>query len=67
MPVAEVAHSGQAQKRTEKSLVEVKLLQGGSWMAAAHRLVLHVCVATADEARPHTSEKVFFGELSNRR
>jgi len=58
--VAEVAHSGQAQKRAEAALTEIKLIQGESWMAAARRLVLHVRAATADEARPHTSEEVHF-------
>ena len=60
MLIAEVAHSGQAQKRAEAALTEITLLQGESWMVAARRLVLHVRAATANEARPHTSGGVHF-------
>ena len=60
MLVAEVAHSGQAQKRAAVALDEIRLLQGESWMAAARRLVLHVRAATADETRPHASEEAYF-------
>ena len=58
--VAEVAHSGPAQKRATLALAEITLLKGGSWMAAARRLVLHVSAATADETKPHTSEEFSF-------
>ena len=60
MLVAEVAHSGQAQRRAAVALDEIRLLQGESWMAAARRLVLHVRAATADETRPHASEEAYF-------
>ena len=60
MLVAEVAHSGQAQKRATVAFAEITPLKGESWMAAACRLVLHVRAATADETRPHTSEEVYF-------
>ena len=59
MLVAEVAHSGQAQTRVAVALAEKTLLKGESWMVAAHRLVLHVRVATAEETRPHTSEETY--------
>ena len=60
MLVAEVAHSGQGQKRATVTLAEITLLKEESWMAAARLLVLHVRAATADETRPHTSEEVYF-------
>ena len=60
MLVAEVAHSGQAQKRAAVARTETTLLKRESWMTAARRLVLHVRAATADETRPHTSEEIYF-------
>lgn len=60
MVVAEVAHSGHAKKGTEAALVEIKLLQGKSWITAARQLVSHIRAATGDEARPHASEEVYF-------
>ena len=58
--VAEVAPSGQAQKRAEVALEEMTLIQGESWMAAARRLVLHMRAVTADETKPHASEEQYF-------
>ena len=60
MLVAEVANSGQAQKRVTVALAEIAILKAESWMAAARRLVLHVHAATTDETRPHKSEEVYF-------
>lgn len=57
--VAEVTHSGQAQKRHEAVLAKINILQGESWMIAARRLVIHVRAATTGEASPYTPEEVY--------
>lgn len=58
--MAEVAPSGQAQKRAEATVEEMALLHGESWMAAARRLVLHIRAVTVDETKPHASEEQYF-------
>ena len=57
---AEVAPSGQAQKRAEAALENITLMSGESWMAAARRLVLYMRAVTADETKPHASEERYF-------
>lgn len=60
MVVAEVKPSGQEQKREAVALAGLTPLQGAPWGAAACWRALHVRAATADEARPHASEEIYF-------